>query len=162
MNNAIFKFIVGEAPNVSDMLRGLSSQQDVYDFLLQNQGNELKVDFSARISKSDKQEMYDYYHKVILAVAIQVYTNEGWESMDKVKADCFLKNECAKGLVYNYKFDRTEIYIEEKSKMTKQRLHKFISDCIIFLETEKGARVPDAESYKIDLQTGLSGFTKIK
>jgi hypothetical protein len=162
MNNAIFNFKVGKAPNISDMLRNLSTQSDVYDFLFENQENELKVEFSAKISKSNKQEMYDYYHKVVLAVAIQVYTNEGWESMDKVKADCFLKNECAKGLVYNYKLDRTEIYIEEKSKMPKQRLHKFISDCIIFLEVEKGARVPDSESYKIDKETGLSGFTKIK
>jgi hypothetical protein len=162
MNNAIFNFKVGKAPNVSSMIQRLVLQEDVYDFLYENQEKVLKVEFSAKVSKSDKQEMYDYYHKVVLAVAIQVYTNEGWESMDKVKADHFLKMECAKGLVYNYKLDRTELFIEEKSKMNKERLHKFISDCITFLEVEKNAKVPDAESYKIDKETGLSGFTKVK
>ncbi|MFN5416464.1 MAG: hypothetical protein ACK5B9_05360 [Flavobacteriia bacterium] len=162
MNNAIFNFKVGQGPNVSDMVRDLTTQKDFYDFLLENNEKTLKVEFSAKISKSDKQEMYDFYHKVVLSVAIQVFTNEGWDAMDKVKADHFLKMECAKGLVFNHKLDRTEIFIEEKSKMNKQRLHKFISDCIVFLEVEKGARVPDADSYKIDKLTGLSGFTKIK
>jgi hypothetical protein len=162
MNHAIFNFKVGKAPNVSAMIQGLIHQEDVYDFLYENQEKILKVEFSAKISKSDKQEMYDYYHKVVLSVAIQVYTNEGWENMDKVKADHFLKMECAKGLVYNYKMDRTELFIEEKSKMNKERLHKFISDCVTFLEIEKNARVPDAESYKIDKETGINGFVKVK
>lgn len=160
--SAIFFFEVGQALNVSEMVRQLTIQQDFCDYLYENQGKRLKIELSAKNNQSDKYAMFDYYHKVILDVAIKVFTEEGWESMDKVKADHFLKNECAKGLVYNPKIGGEVIYLEEKSKMSKERLHKYISDCIIFLEIEKGARVPDAESYKIDKQTGMSGFTKIK
>lgn len=148
--------------DISRLASGLIHQGDFRDYLIENKGKELKVELSARTNKSDKHSMFDYYHKVILEVAMKVFTDEGWESMDKVKADHFLKNECAKGLVYNPKMNAEVIYLEEKSKMTKERLHKYISDCIMFLEIEKGVRVPDAESYKIEKQTGLSGFTKIK
>lgn len=159
---AIFFFKVSDSVNISKRIRTLTMQEDFYKFLTENKGCEIRCSLTQSNNLPEKQQMFDYYHKVVLAVAIQVFSNEGWEGMDKVKADHFLKQECAKGLVYNYKLDREEIYFEEKSKMPKKRLHKYITDCIIFLEVEKGAKVPDSESYKFEQQTGLSGFKTIK
>lgn len=159
---AIFFFQVSDSVNISERIRSLTMQEDFYKFLSENIEQELRISIIKSNEISKKQQMFDYYHKVVLAVAIQVFSNEGWEGMDKVKADHFLKEHCAKGLIYNYKLDREEIYFEEKSKMSNKRLHKFITDCIIFLEVEKGAKVPDSESYKFEQQTGLSGFKTIK
>lgn len=160
--SAIFFFDITDNVPVTSLVSSINSNNDFCDYIFENKGKRLKFELSAQNNRSDKYSMFDYYHKVILDIAIKVFTDEGWESMDKVKADHFLKNECAKGLVYNPKIGGEVIYLEEKAKMNKERLHKYISDCIIFLEIEKGARVPDAESYKIDKQTGMSGFTKVK
>jgi hypothetical protein len=160
--NAIFFFKVSDSVNTSERIRTLTMQQDFYDYLTQNIGREIRLECKLTSRLGEKQQLFDYYHKVVLDVAIQVFTSEGWESMDKVKADHFLKQECAKEIVYNYKLDREEIYFEEKSKMSMKRLHKYVSDCILFLEQEKGARVPDSESYKFFKDTGLSGFKKVK
>lgn len=155
---AIFYFKVSDSINMSERIRTLTMQEDFYKFLSENISNEMRCSITQANILSEKQQMFDYYHKVVLSVAIQVFSGEGWEGMDKVKADHFLKQECAKGLIYNYKLDREEIYFEEKSKMPKKRLHKYISDCINFLEVEKGAIVPDSESYK----QGFDGFKKVK
>jgi hypothetical protein len=159
---AIFFFKVSDSVNMSDRIRSLIIQDDFYKFLSENINSELRVSMIKSNKISEKQQMFDYYHKVVLGVAIQVFSADGWEGMDKVKADHFLKQECAKGLVYNYKLDREEIYFEEKSKMNNKRLHKYITDCIIFLEVEKGARVPDSDSYKLEQQTGIKGFKNVK
>ena len=101
--------------------------------------------------------MYAYYHKVILPVAMEVYSNDGWESVDKIKADYLLKAECAKEPLYNPKTDEESIYMLDKSSMNKDRLRKYIIDCVTFLEQEKGMRVPDSESYLFELSTGYRG-----
>jgi hypothetical protein len=163
IKDAIFNFKVGEGPNVSEMVRKLTQQQDFYDLLYSNQEEELTVRISSARNKfKDKESMFEYYHKVVLAGAIEVFSADGWEGMDKVKADYFLKEECAKGIIYNPKINKEVIYLEEKANMSRDRLYKFITDCITFLEVEKNARVPDSSSWRIQTKSGIGGFVKVK
>jgi len=82
--------------------------------------------------------------------------------MDKVKADYFMKAECGKGIMYNPITEAEEVYLLDKARMNKDRLRKFIMDCITFLEIEKGAKVPDSSEYMMELRTGFSGFKSVK
>lgn len=162
LQKSIFYFKVPDntyGSNFSYLVSELNND-DFIGFLKENGGQRLKIKLSVAIEKENKESMYEYYHKVILGVAIRCYESIGWESMDKVKADNFLKNECAKDIAYNPKLDKQVIFLEDKSLMTKKRLHKFLSDCIIFLEQEFQARVPDSNRYRLD-STKTEGFIKV-
>lgn len=162
LQESIFYFKIPEdvyKSNFSYLISGLNNT-DFIGFLKENGGQNIKIKLSVATDKQSKESMYEYYHKVILGVAIQCYTSIGWESMDKVKADNFLKNECAKDIAYNPKLDKQIIFLEDKSLMTKKRLHKFLSDCIIFLEQEFQAIVPDSNRYRLE-STTIGGFIKV-
>jgi hypothetical protein len=156
--NPIFTFTPKEAHSSKILAEDLTDQKDFQAFLRANVGKSITVTLKLTEKIPEKQRMYDYYHKVILGVAIQVYTNDGWESVDKVKADYLLKAECGKGIMYNSKTQEEDIYLEDKSRMNKDRLRKYLTDCITFLQVEKGAVVPDSASYLMEIQTGISGF----
>jgi hypothetical protein len=157
-----FEFTPKDSFSSKEMIEDLSNQKDFQEYVRHYVGTRLKVDISPTSILSEKERLYSYYHKVVLSVAMQAYSEDGWESMDKTKTDYFLKAECGKDIVYNAKTRKEEIYLLDKSKMNKDRLRKFVYDCIIFLETEKGVRVPDSESYKFELQSGISGFQSTK
>jgi hypothetical protein len=158
----IFKFTPKEGYNLRDILFDLIHNQDFIRYLKANVGNPLIAMFSPAKNQSEKEQMYAYYHKVVLGVAMQAFTDDGWEGVDKVKADHLLKSMFAKDIMYNHKTGKEEVYLEDKSAMNKGRLIKFITDCIIWLEIERGVAVPDADEYKAYKQTGISGFKSIK
>jgi hypothetical protein len=157
----IFTFTPKESFNSKEMMENLSSQKDVQTLMKGSIGEELTVEFklSAKISK--KAKMYNFYHRVILGVAMECFTNDGWESVDKVKADYLLKAECGKGIMYNSKTDEEEIYLLDKARMNNNRLHKYLTDCITFLEVEKKYKVPDSASFVAEMQTGIKGFRSV-
>lgn len=97
---------------------------------------------------SAKQRMYDFYHKAILDAAMLAFTAMGWESMDKYKADILLKDECAKDVMVNESTGEEIIFTVDKSTMTKERLHKFLVDCIFFLESQHGIVVLSADEWR--------------
>jgi hypothetical protein len=160
--SALFTFTPRQGYNLRDIMFELISNKDFILYLKENADKRLVMELYEKASKSDKDLMYAYYYKVILKCAIDAFTNDGWEGVDKVKADHLLKTLFAKGLMRNKKTGEEEMYLEEKSKMPKARLLKFMTDCIIFLEVEKGISVPDADEYKSFIQTGMTGFKSIK
>lgn len=159
---AKFTFKIRKAINLRDRLYELINQKDFLDYLEEMGDQEVVMDLKPSVRSSDKLRMYDYYHKVVLGSAMRAYEDEGWESMDKVKADYMLKAECAKDVMYNPKSDTESIYLIDKAAMNKERLRKYITDCIYYLEIEKGVRVPDSAEYKAFQQTGIKGFKSIK
>jgi hypothetical protein len=158
MESFLFFFKVGESVNVSENIRLLTTQQDFQDALKENPGKEMSVTLEVVEDKRNKSNLMEYYHKVILPIARECLTDT-YEIVDDVIADYALKAESAKKIIYNKKTGGEEVFLEDKSKMSKKRLHKFISDSILFLEQNYNARIPDALSWK----TGgaLEGFTKV-
>jgi hypothetical protein len=157
---AIFKF----RPQVSSIpihrCHGLISNPDFQKYLQKYEGEELELHLSPAVKTAEKERMYAFYHKVVLGVAMRVFTDDGWESVDKVKADYLLKAECAKAPLYNTKTGEVDVYLEDKASMTKERLYKYISDCITFLEVERGAKVPDSVSFLSGDQSGFKSVRK--
>jgi len=159
--NAIFTFTPKESFNSKEMMEDLSSQKDVQTYMQGTFGKEVTIEMNLSTKIPEKARMYNFYHRVILGVAMKCFTNDGWESVDKVKADYLLKAECGKGMMYNAKTGEEEIYLLDKSRMNKDRLHKYITDCITFLEVEKGYKVPDSSSFLAELRTGIKGFKSV-
>ena len=157
----IFTFNPKDSFNSKEMMEGLSMQKDVQTFLRGYIDQEITVEMKPTAKLSEKVLLYNYYHRVVLGVAIECFENDGWEAMDKVKADYLLKMECGKELMYNEKTDKQQIYLFEKSAATKKDLHAFISRCITYLEVERGYIVPDSSSYKFGKESGLSSFKKV-
>lgn len=145
--------------NLSDKLGDLISNQDFIDYLSENAEVELYVQIQHKASLTEKELMYAYYHRVVLGIAISALTDAGYELMDKVKADYILKSHCAVGTMI--KNGEEVIYLEDKARMPKKRLYKYISDCIFFLESELGVRVPSSESYKNKEKYGYA-FESVK
>lgn len=139
-------FTPSKGPNLRDKLGDLVHNQDFIDYLTEMADTELYVEIKPKAKLSEKQMMYNYYHKVILGVAMEAFTNLGWEDMDKQKADHVLKAQCACGtMVHN---GEEHVYLEDKSRMPKKRLSKFLNDCILFLEKDLNCRVPESGPYK--------------
>lgn len=159
---AIFNFKIEDnagsphvLPGPIQMLDSLLCKTDFNRFLLEHRGKDMVMTLSPTAKTSEKERMYAFYHKVVLGIAVEVFTDMGWESVDKVKADYMLKAECAKGIMFNKKTGEEDIYLEDKQSMTKERLHKYISDCIHFLETEAGVRVPDGSGFRREDSEGF-------
>ena len=157
----IFRFTPKEAFNSKIMAEDLTDQVDFQKFLKMNVNKLITVSMVPTELLSEKQQLYDFYHKVVLGVAMECFTNDGWEAVDKVFADYLLKAQCGKGIKYNSKTQEQEVYILDKSRMNKEQLRKFVFDCITFLEVEKGYIVPDSAEYKFEMATGMSGFKSI-
>jgi len=157
-----FNFTPKHGHNLRDKLWDLLQNEDFFKYLTHMKGKEVRMDLRSAVKKGTKQAMYDYYHGPLMHVAIQSYTNAGYEMMDEVKCDYLLKAACAKGTMTTPEGE--EIYLLDKSKMTKERLTKFIADCIIHLEQDLGVpakNIPDAEAYKNLKDTGYA-FSSVK
>ncbi len=152
------EFICKHRYNVREIINEIIDDEDVYKYLLHMKGKDLVIEFRPQVKNGTKQAIYDYYHGILLPVAIQAYTDSGYELMDQVKVDYMLKAECAKGTMITPKGE--EIYLLDKSKMTKDRLVKFVSDCIVHLEMNLGAIVPRSDEYKSLKETGYL-FTSV-
>lgn len=143
---AIFSFVPQLGINARDILSDLISNEQFIMFAKQYPNEELQLNCKLKNNKIGKENMYEYYHKVVLGVAVMYFDNAGWAPVDPVKADCLLKNECAKIEVYNKKTNELRIIVEDKANMTKDRLWKYINDCILFLQ-EEGYTVPESIQY---------------
>jgi hypothetical protein len=121
---------------------------DLEDYCIENDEVDLVVSVKHASKLSQKQKMYNFLYGPILDYSITAFSAQGYELMDKVKAIYMLKAEFGKEIMYNSKTKKEEIYLIELSKASKARLLKFIQDCIFFLESELGQRVPSSEEYK--------------
>lgn len=139
-------FTPGKGYNLRDKLGDLVNNQDFMDYLTEMSETELYVEIKPKAKLSEKQMMYNYYHKIILGVAMEAFTELGWEDMDKMKSDHILKAQCACSTMM--KDGEEHIYLEDKSRMNKKRLSKFLTDCIMFIEKDLGHRVPESGPYK--------------
>lgn len=145
----IFQFTVREGFRLSDQLSDLIQNRDFKNYLKSQEGKVLSMSLIPAVKQSEKDQLYAYYHRVVLGVAMQCFSDDGWVGVDKVKADYMLKAECAKSIIYNSKTGEEDIYLEDKKDMNKERLYKYVSDCINFLEMERGYKVPDSQSFRI-------------
>jgi hypothetical protein len=148
---AIFYFIPGQGPNLRDRLSDLINKEDFVKVLEEFTGKEIQVTLEESASLSPKRKLYNYYHKVVLSSAIRMFSDLGYEAMDKIKADYLLKAECATSTMIRN--GKEEPFLEDKAAMSKTRLIKFVNDCIHFLESN-GYEVPDADEYKAMLKYG--------
>ena len=152
---AIFNFKVEEGIYPAHMMSSLMSKSDFRSYLLDHRGQDMIMTLSPAAKTPEKERMYAFYHKVVLGAAIQAFTDAGWEAVDKVKADYMLKAECARGIMYNKLTGEEDVFLEDKSAMTKDRLHKYISDCIYLLETELMTKVPDGDGFRREDSEGF-------
>lgn len=143
LSEAIFYFRPKVGIFGRDIISDLLVHEDFLKFCKQYPDSEIQINCKLKSDKFDKASMYEYYHKVILSVAIMCFTDQGWSPVDKVKADYLLKNECAKIELFNPKTGELIIHTEDKANMNKDQLHKYMNDCILFL-TEEGYTVPEA------------------
>jgi len=135
--------------------RGLSyvNVVDLKDFCLENKGKFVVATFVIEDNVAEKQRLYNYYFGPLLSCAVEGFTNAGYEGVDKVVADYMLMSEMGKGFYKTPKGDM-EPCLLSKSKMSKERLLKYVQDVIIFLEQTLRMRVPDAQEYKAYKLTG--------
>lgn len=157
----IFKFIPKDSFSSKERIEGLSSQEDVQTFLRGNVGRSITVAMKLTESIPEKERLYGYYHAVILNVAMKYYHECGYHEADKVFCDYQLKAQCGKEIMYNKNTGEEEVYLLDKSRMSKDRLRMFITDCIAFLEVDCGYKVPDSASYLMEIRTGISGFMSV-
>lgn len=136
----------GKGHNLRDKLGDLVHNQDFIDYLSQMADTELYMELRPKAKLSEKQMMYSYYYKVIIQSAQQGLEDLGWELLNKQKVDHILKSQCAVGIMIKDGVEHE--YLEDKSSMDKKRLHKFITDCIFFIESELQVRVPSSQSFK--------------
>jgi len=147
--------------NLRDVAWELIHNTDFLDYLKHMAGESLSLSIEPSVIKSEKEQMYAYYQKVILSVAIQFFTDQGWERMDKDIADELLKTYTAKDYVVNLKTGEKTIHLKPKRRMPKAELSNYINSVIVFLESN-GYKVPESDSYKNKLITGLDGWEKTK
>lgn len=148
MTDALFKFTprFEGTENLRYALRDLIENEDFFKFLKENEGKEFVLELREAVKYTDKEKMYAYYHHVVLAAAIRGFTKAGYEYMDKIKADYLLKSECAVATMV--KNGKEEPYLEDKARMSKTRLYKFIADCILFIEKELQIEVVGSDEFK--------------
>jgi hypothetical protein len=154
-------FFPRQGRSAGEMIKELTDSDAFYSYLLKQVDKELSITIELKEKKSEKDRMYAYYHKVVLGVARIMFTDDGWENVDKYKADELLKCACAKDFVTNGITGEKLVYLEPKSGMNKERMVKYITDCIHFLESN-GYEVPESQTFIIESQTGIKGFTKVK
>ena len=150
--SVIFKFISKngqiEWGNPSELKR----------YLIENEGTEQFCEIDGSVKLTGKEKLYRYYHAVVLGVMIKELSDRGWDGVDKMYADWWLKNQCARNIKYNLIEDKSQIFLEEKHLMDKDRLCKYVNDCIIYIETEFGVSVPDSAEYRYK----LTNFKSVK
>lgn len=123
--------------------------------------HEIIVEMKPKVQAGEKLQMYAFYRGPLMDVAVECFTAAGYEGVDKVVAHYLLQAQCAKDFVIDANGNEKPYTISMSDMITK-RLHKYIQDCIFFLESELGAQnIPDAEIYKNKERTGHS-FKSVK
>lgn len=137
-----------------------SNTTDLEKYCIEHDSEVLFVHIEPVAQLSEKAKMYAYYHRVILKCAVIGYTAAGYEGLDDVTTDYKMRAEFAKTFIKNPKGDWEPIIIDKRN-MTKARLHKYLSDCILFIELTLQVMVPDSEEWKLKKETGIE-FKKIE
>lgn len=116
-------------------------------FLRQNEGTPMIATLKEEAVTAEKQRMYAYFEVVVKPIAMDFFSKE-WEGIDEYTAEENLKLLFAKkGEVVSNITGEVKIVLWNKRDMPKARLHKFLTDCIFFLESH-GWTVPEADTYK--------------
>ena len=153
---ATFSFTPRTGYNMNDRLYELFNNSDFRDYieLMAKNSSRLHMELKPAAVMTEKMKLYAFYQGPLLDCAVMAYEEAGWEQMDKVKADYMLKKECAKDIMFN-KDGQQEYFLIDKSNMNKERLRKFVSDCLYHLEFDLDfSNVPDSEQYKMYKKTG--------
>ena len=145
---ASFSFVPKEGNSGREILKDLIDNEDLLSFSKQFTGKRVRFWVKEINEKQTKENMFEYYHRVVLQIASICFSDMGWTAVDKVKADYLLKAECAKIEEYNPQTGELMIFTKDKASMTHSELHKYVSDCIDWLQIENGYKVPDSYSFK--------------
>jgi len=129
-------------------------------YAIQHDGEEIIKEYRLSSRVGPKMRMYAFYHKVILHLAMIGFTYSGEPGVDKVKADYLLRAEFAKDFILRKDGSYTPIMIDKKD-MSRQRLYKFMQDCVFFIESHLQQRVPDADEYRVN-KGGKYNFKKVE
>tara|TARA_R110000772_G_scaffold146690_1_gene257010 strand:+ start:3156 stop:3638 length:483 start_codon:yes stop_codon:yes gene_type:complete len=148
LSEAKFSFIPVEGNHGREIAKDLIENQEFLSFCKQFYGKRLSFWVKEMNIKQTKENMFEYYHRVVLDVARNCFSDLGWPSVDKVSADYLLKNEVAKIFIVNEKTGEELVTTKDKASMSHSELHRYISDCIDWLAVENGYSVPDAYSFK--------------
>lgn len=134
--------------------------EDLRKYLVEHAGEKLFVHIEPEAQIAPKMKQYAFYHKVILHCAVLGYTNAGYEGIDNVNADYLLRASFCKDFIKNPNGEYIPIMLDKRN-MTKTRLHKFMEDCIFFIENDLQVIVPDSDTYKLNKVSGRN-FKKIE
>ena len=135
--------------------------KDARDYLLEKEGVPQYITMQDADKISKKLKMYNYLYKVVYPAAVNAFRHHGYEGANTAWVDHKLKSWFAMKSLETKEGETDEYYPEDKGSMSKDRLHKYLSDCIFFVEKELDCRVPDATEYKIYQQSGRK-YKKIK
>lgn len=128
--------------------------EDLFKYLKEKDGVAQTITLKDTVKLSEKMQMYAYLFGPVMTCAVNAFTAAGYNGVDKVKARYMLEAELCKEEVYSEKKGKVIVYTESVGSMSKKRLHKFINDCLFFLELEFRQKVPDAEEWKVRFRTG--------
>jgi hypothetical protein len=132
----------------------VSSGSDMEKYLTEKDGIPQIVKLKDYARSTEKERLYAFIFGPLMSCAVDGFTSQGHEGIDKVKARYMLEAEFCKAESYNPKTGKVTIYTESLSGMGVKRLHKVACDFLFFLETELGQKVPDAEAFKMRVSTG--------
>jgi predicted transcriptional regulator len=132
----------------------VSSGSDMERYLTEKEGVMQIVKLKDYAKSTEKERLYSFIFGPIMSCAVDGFTAQGYEGVDKVKARYMLEAEFCKEESYNPKTGKVTIYTESISGMGVKRLHKFAVDSLFFLETDLGQKVPDAEAFKMRVSSG--------
>lgn len=127
---------------------------DLTKYLTEKEGVLQLVKFKDFAKSTEKERSFAFLFGPTMSCAVDGFTAQGYEGMDKVKARYLLESMFCKAEAYNPKTGKVSVYTESVAHMGIKRLHKFIGDVLFFLEAELGQRVPDAEAFKKKVSTG--------
>jgi len=134
--------------------------EDLYKYCIEHDGEELFVYLKESNKASDKMKMYAFYYVNILQCAVIGFTSVGYEGIDIVKADYLLRASFAKDFIQKPDGSWIPIMLDKRN-MSKNRLLKYITDCIFFIENELQITVPSSDEYKVQIKTGQN-FKKVR
>jgi len=155
-----FNFTPRKGYNLRDKLFDLLNNEDFFKYLSHMVDKEVRMELRPAVKKGSKEAMYSFYYGAIIPLAMRAYSDLGYELIDETQTDYLLKAEFAKGVMMTPEGEQN--YLLDKSKMTKERLTKYIADCLLHLEMNLGVKdPPNSEEYKNKISTGYA-FRSVK
>lgn len=122
-------------------------------FSSQNIGKKIIATIKLEENYAEKERLYAYYYGPLLSAAVTGFTRQGYEGVDKVSADYMLSAELLKGFIKSPTGEAIPTILS-KSKISKDRLLKYVQDCIFFIEANLETSAPDSLEWKTYKVTG--------